>query len=160
MPNFPLQDRSADWAAQAPVVISRSFTVAAAPDAVFDVMADLVGWSNWFTGMRKVQVDGQATGVGARRTVWVGTTRAEERFLVWEPGHRMSFVLTAANLPGLAAMVEDYALAPGTDGSTVVNATIGVEGRLLLRPFHGLLKVAIGSSTKGITGLAGHFASA
>jgi hypothetical protein len=158
MPNFPLQDRSADWAAQAPVVIRRSFTVPAAPDAVFDVMADLVGWSNWFKGMRKVEIDGLATGVGARRTVWVGATRAEERFLVWEPGQRMSFVLTAANLPGLAAMVEDYALAPGADGTTVVTATIGVEGRLLLRPFHALLKAGIGASTKGITGLADHFA--
>jgi hypothetical protein len=155
MPNFPLQDRSADWAAQAPVVINRSFAVKAAPDAVFDVMADLVGWSSWFKGMRKVQIDGDlSSGVGARRTVWVGATRAEERFLVWEPGQRMSFVLTAANLPGLAAMVEDYSLTPGADGGTVVTATIGVEGRLLLRPLHGLLKVGIGASTKGITGLA------
>ncbi|HEY2214521.1 MAG TPA: SRPBCC family protein [Acidimicrobiales bacterium] len=158
MPNFALQDRSADWAAQAPIVVSRSFTVAAPPDQVFALMGDITGWSNWFGGMRKVRHDsGPASGVGAVRTVWVGTTRVQERFIVWEPGQRMSFVLTTMNVPGLVAMVEDYALEPNGSDGTTVKVTIGVEGGAIFKRIPGVVRSIIGTSTKGITGLAKKF---
>ena len=159
MPNFSLQDREADWAATAPVVVKRQFTAGAPPDQVFELMADIGGWNNWFGGMRKVRLDldqGPASGVGAVRTVWVGTTRVQERFVVWEPAQRMTFVLTSMNVPGLVAMVEDYTLVP--EGSaTQVNVTIGVQGGALFRHIPGLVRSIISASTKGITGLASQF---
>ncbi|HWE66029.1 MAG TPA: SRPBCC family protein [Acidimicrobiales bacterium] len=159
MPDFSLQDRAADWAAAAPVVITRQFSVPAPPDQVFGLMADIGGWSKWCGGMRKVRLDldqGPASGVGAVRTVWVGTTRVQERFIVWEPGQRMTFVMTSMNVPGLVAMVEDYALAPEGTG-TSVTVTIGVQGGAILGRLPGLVRAIIGSSTKGITGLASQF---
>ena len=35
--------------------------------------------------MKRVRIDGPSTGVGALRTVWVGLTRVQERFVVWDP---------------------------------------------------------------------------
>jgi uncharacterized protein YndB with AHSA1/START domain len=159
MPNFTLQEREADWAATAPVVLTRSFPVAAPPDQVFGVLADIAHWSDWCAGMRKVRLeDGPTSGVGAVRTVWVGTTRVQERFLVWEPGARLSFVLTSINTPGLKAMVEDYRVAADGEGGTTVTATIGIEGGRVFRHVPGLIRAIVGSSTKGITGLATKFA--
>jgi len=153
-----LQDRDADWAATAPIVVTRQFTVPAPPDQVFAKMADIGGWHHWFKGMRKVRLDaGPASGVGAVRTVWVGTTRVQERFVAWEPGQRMTFVLTSMNVPGLVAMVEDYALAPEGSNGTKVSVTIGVEGGALFKRIPGVVRSIIGSSTKGITGLATQF---
>ena len=114
-----LQDRDADWAATAPIVVTRQFTVPAPPRPGLRPHGRHRRLAR--TGSRacaRSAIDaGPATGVGAVRTVWVGTTRVQERFVLWEPGARMSFVLTSMNVPGLVAMVEDYALAPGPIGS-------------------------------------------
>jgi uncharacterized protein YndB with AHSA1/START domain len=139
-------------------VVTRQFTVPAPPDQVFDLMADIGGWHHWFKGMRKVRRDaGPATGVGAVRTVWVGTTRVQERFVRWEPGARMSFVLTSMNVPGLVAMVEDYTLTADGSGGTTVKATIGIEGGAVFKRLPGVVRAIVGSSTKGITALATQF---
>jgi uncharacterized protein YndB with AHSA1/START domain len=172
MPDFALRQPDAGWATQAqaqappqtpsepppPVTVHRTIHLSAPPPEVFAVLADLAGWSTWFGAMKKVRIDGPASGVGALRTVWVAGTRVQERFLAWEPDRRLTFAIVASSVPGLAAMVEDWALSadPAT-GGTRLEITIGVEPAGILRRLPKLVHRAIARSTRGGAGLAKMF---
>jgi hypothetical protein len=159
MPTFTLQPREPNWVPTAPIVVTHSFDLGAPPDQVFDRLADLAGWSEWYTGMRQVRIDGPASGVGALRTVFLGATRVQERFVVWEPSQRLTFVLTQSNLPGIHAMVEDWRLAPNPahPGTTTLTVTVGVEPALLLRPFRFLVQAGIRGPLRGASGITSQF---
>lgn len=147
--------------ASAPIVVSDTYRVGASPAQVFDLLADLTGWSRWHGGIRKVRLDGdgRTSGVGAQRTVWVGATRVSETFIEWEPAARLTFAITGFNLPGVGAMVEDWAVAPdpANRGCSVVTMTIGVEPKGPLRPMAGLLRAALTRATKGGRGIENAF---
>lgn len=144
---------------QAPVVIEKTFTLPAGAVEVFDRLADIATWSEWCGGMKRVRIDGAPSGVGALRTVWVGATRVQERFVVWEPRRRLTFTLTTSNTPGLRSMVEDWALAPDTDdpGATILTVTVGIEAIGLLRPFPGLVRAIMAGPLKGAAGITTQF---
>src|SRR6202161_2663493 len=153
MPTFPLEERDLAWVDRAPVLITKSFTLGAPAAEVWNRLADISTWSEWCGGMKRVRIDGPATGVGALRTVWVGATRVQERFVVWEPGHRLTFTLTGSNTPGLHSMVEDWAMAPHPQDPqdpadpadpthpvrTLLTVRVGIEAAGILRPFPGLV---------------------
>ena len=65
MPTFVLEERDLAWVDRAPVVITKSFTLGASTSEVFDRLAQLAAWSEWCGGMKRVRVDGPASGVGA-----------------------------------------------------------------------------------------------
>jgi uncharacterized protein YndB with AHSA1/START domain len=159
MPSFSLEERDLAWVDRAPVVITKSFTLAASTTEVFDRLADLAAWSEWSGGMKKVRIDGAASGVGALRTVWVGATRVQERFVVWDPGQRLTFTLTESNTPGLHSMVEDWALAPDPQDSqrTILTVRVGIEAVGLLRPFPGLVRAIMSGPLKGAAGITSQF---
>lgn len=143
--------------AAAPVRVERAISLAAAPDAVFAVLADHPGWTRWFDGMRRVRVDDHAEGTGALRTVWVAHTRVQEHFVVWEPVERMVFDIVTASVPGLRAMTEDWTLVPTGHDSTTLHITIAVEPTRLLRRSPSLLRWAVARSTRGAAGLTRMF---
>jgi uncharacterized protein YndB with AHSA1/START domain len=158
MPPFKLKEQSAEWVPQAPIQVVATLDLSAPPERVFEVLSDTGGWANWYKGMRKVRVDGPASGVGALRTVWVGATSVQERFLVWEPGQRMTFVITSMNIPGVRSMVEDWVLTPGSSaGTTRLTTTIAVEASGPLRAVPKLVHKMMASATKGSAGLATQF---
>ena len=159
MPTFPLEERDLAWVDQAPVVIAKTFTLAAPTSEVFGRLADLAAWSEWCGGMKRVRIDGPPDGVGALRTVWVGLTRVQERFVVWDPGHRLTFTLTGSNTPGLHSMVEDWATAvdPQDPARTVLTVRVGIEAVRILRPFPGLVRAIMSGPLKGAAGIATQF---
>ena len=159
VPTFTLRQQDLDWVSQAPVVIEKTFTLAAGADEVFDRLSDIAAWSEWCGGMKKVRIDGAPSGVGALRTVWVGATRVQERFVVWEPGHRLTFTLTTSNTPGLRSMVEDWALGPDPDdlAGTILTVRVGIEAIGLLRPFPGLVRALMAGPLKGTAGIITQF---
>ena len=159
MPTFPLEERDLAWVDGAPVVIAKTFTLGAAATEVFDRLADLRAWTEWCGGMKKVRIDGVASGVGALRTVWVGATRVQERFVVWDPGHRLTFTLTESNTPGLHSMVEDWAMDPDPQDSrrTVLAVRVGIEAVGFLRPFPGLVRAIMSGPLKGAAGITTQF---
>ena len=159
MPTFTLHERDLPWVTQAPVVIEKAFRLAAGADEVFDRLADIATWPEWCGGMKRVRIDGPPSGVGALRTVWVGATRVQERFVVWEPGRRLTFTLTSSNTPGLRSMAEDWALAPDTDnpGATILTVTVGIEAIGLFRPFPGLVRAIMAGPLKGAAGITIQF---
>jgi hypothetical protein len=108
--------------------------------------------------MKRVRIDGAASGVGALRTVWVAGTRVQERFLTWEPAERMTFVILNSSTPGLASMVEDWVLFPDPEaGGTRLEVTIGVEPASFLRRLPGLAQRIVTRATRGGDGLASCF---
>ena len=118
--------------------------------------------------MKRVRIDGPSTGVGALRTVWVGLTRVQERFVVWDPGQRLTFTLTGSNTPGLHSMVEDWAAAPHprdpTDPTgpadparTLLTVRVGIEAAGILRPFPGLVRAVMSGPLKGAAGITTQF---
>jgi len=159
VPTFRLQERDLAWVTEAPVIIPKTFNLAAGTDEVFEKLADLASWSEWCGGMKKVRIDGAPSGVGALRTVWVGATRVQERFVVWDPGHRLTFTLTTSNTPGLHSMVEDWALAPDPGGPvrSILTVTVGIEAALLLRPFPALVRAALSGPLGGAAGITTQF---
>jgi hypothetical protein len=160
VPSFSLQERDLAWIPKAPVVIDSTFNLAASASQVFDLLADLSSWSEWYSGMRKVRIDGAASGPGALRTVWLGATRVQERFVVWEPGHRLTFTLTQSNAPGLHSMVEDWVVMPDHAdpvGRAILTTKIGVDAARLLRPFPGLVRAALKGPLKGAVGIKTKF---
>jgi hypothetical protein len=159
VPTFRLQERDLAWVTQAPIVITKTFNLAAGTGEVFERLAKLVSWSEWCGGMRKVRIDGASSGVGAVRTVWVGATRVQERFVVWDPGRRLTFALTASNTPGLHSMVEDWALTPdpGDPTRSMLTVTVGIEAALLLRPFPALVRAALKGPLEGAAGITTQF---
>jgi uncharacterized protein YndB with AHSA1/START domain len=150
MPTFSVTAQNLAWVPTAPVVLQNVVRIKATPDQVFDRLADLGSWAEWCVGMRKVRIDGPASGVGAVRTVWVGTTRVQERFLEWVPGERLTFAIIGSNTPGLASMVEDWALAadPADPATTVMTVTIGIAPGGILKPFPKLVHSTMSRLTK------------
>jgi uncharacterized protein YndB with AHSA1/START domain len=150
VPTFSLTPQNLAWVPTAPVVLSNVVTVNATPAQVFDRLSDLGSWAEWCVGMRRVRIDGPATGVGALRTVWVGSTRVQERFLEWVPGERLTFALIASNTPGLASMVEDWALAPDPADAarSIMTVTIGIAPSAVLKPFPKLVHSLMSKMTK------------
>jgi uncharacterized protein YndB with AHSA1/START domain len=162
MPTFSLEERDLAWVDRAPVLITKSFTLGAPAAEVWNRLADISTWSEWCGGMKRVRIDGPATGVGALRTVWVGATRVQERFVVWEPGHRLTFTLTGSNTPGLHSMVEDWATAPDPQNPadpsrTLLTVRVGIEAVGILRPFPGLVRALMSGPLKGTAGITTQF---
>jgi hypothetical protein len=159
MPTFTVTAQNRAWIPSAPVVLTDSFTLHATPQLVFARLADISSWSDWYGGMKKVRIDGASSGPGALRTVWVGTTRVQERFLEWVPGERLTFAIVASNTPGLASMVEDWAVEPDSSDPerTRLTVTVGVAAAGLLKRAPGLVRTIMKSSTKGASGIVSQF---
>jgi Polyketide cyclase / dehydrase and lipid transport len=155
--NFHLEERPSGWSDQAPIQIHHALQLAASPERVFEVLADSPSWPNWFQGMRRVRIDGPATGVGALRTVWVGPNRVQEHFTVWEPARRITLHIVESSTPGLRVMAEDYLICADTDGSRL-SLTIGVEAKGPFRLVPGLVRMIVGRATSGALGISTVFA--
>lgn len=154
---FRLEERPPGWSATAPIQIHHQLLLPAPPERVFEVLADSPGWATWFRGMRRVRIDGPATGVGALRTVWVGPTRVKEHFIVWEPDRQITFHIVESSSPGLRVMVEDYQITPAAGGATL-SITVGLEAKGPMRFVPGLVRFVVGRVSGGVLGIGTVFA--
>ena len=155
--NFALVEQPPGWAREAPIQLHHELMLPAPPQAVFAVLADSPGWTDWFRGMRRVRIDGADRGVGTLRTVWVGMNRVQERFNVWDEPGAIAFNIVSSNVPGLHSMVEDYRIeeAPGGAKLTI---TVGVAAAGPLRLLPGLVRAIVGRPTSGVLGISAAFA--
>jgi hypothetical protein len=125
--------RPIEWTAASPVRISAHHIAAAAPEAVFAVLADHVRWPEWFGSVRKVEVTGAAEGIGATRRVHAAGMVIDEEFIAWYPGRRWAFTATGLR-PGFArSLLEDCALQTSS-GGTDITYTMHLDPRLAMRP--------------------------
>ncbi len=153
---FRLEERPPGWSANAPIRIYNQVFLPASPERVFEVLADSPGWTKWFKRMRRVRIDGPPTGVGTLRTVWVGPTRVQEHFTVWEPARQISLHIVESSSPGIRVMVEDYVISPASGGSTLA-ITVGVEPKGVFRLIPGVVRFVVAHLTGGALGITTAF---
>jgi uncharacterized protein YndB with AHSA1/START domain len=153
---FRLEDRPPGWSANAPIRIYNEVFLPAPPERVFELLADSPGWTKWFNRMRRVRIDGPPTGVGALRTVWVGPTRVQERFTVWEPARQISLHIVESSSPGVRVMVEDYVISPVPGGSSLA-ITVGVEAKGVFRLIPGVVRFVVANLAGGALGITTAF---
>jgi hypothetical protein len=85
--------------------------------------------------------------VGAEREVELALLRVKERFLVWEPGKRLSFHVYAITIPLIAAMLEDLTFEPEGSG-TRFTWRVHYRPALLMRAVHPIGRRIFGGMFK------------
>lgn len=145
-----------DFIAVAPLKFSSSTEVAATPDSVFGVLADVGSWPQWFSGMTRVVWNTEtAGGVGAQRTIsLMGLVKVKETFLEWQPGQRFTFRFEQQNALLARAAIEDIQLTDLGGGRCRVDYDVYMELPRPLSPLALLLKPVLGSVfERGLKGL-------
>lgn len=151
-----LEPRTMAWAVDAPVRIVGTATSTAAPEALWAVLADHIRWPEWFPNISRVEILGEAEGVGARRRVVLkGGAAVDEEFIAWDEPKLFAFTGTAAK-PGIfRALVEHCALEALPDGGTRATWTMCLELPKAVRPFFGLVRPVIAKAVgRGMANLA------
>ncbi|MER6476641.1 SRPBCC family protein [Streptomyces filamentosus] len=118
------------FTATAPVRLAFEAVLQAPPPAVYRSLAVEVGsLPSWFRAVASaVPADD-----GARRTIRLrGGIRFEETILAAEPDLRYAYRVDATNAPGIAALAEEWALAPRGAG-TRLRWTMAADGPTPLR---------------------------
>lgn len=112
--------------------IEATGTSAAAPEAVWALLADITTWSSWGawdSAVLRSEAPGGGEAVGAVRELRLGRNRSVEELTALEPGRRMAYRLIGGNLP-----VRDYAaevtLAPTPEGGTAIAWRSGFHAKL------------------------------
>lgn len=151
-----LERQPIEWIERAPVSAVGRAVSSAPPDAVFAVLADHLRWPEWFPSVRKVEVIGPASGVGARRRVHIPGAAVEEEFIVWEPGVRWSFTGTGARPGFLRSLVEDCRLEATPDGGTAISYGMYFMPAPALAPF---VRLSLGALRKNLNTAMGRLAA-
>ena len=92
---FPCRPADLDQIGAEPYVYRTEAVLPCSPDALFDVFEDPVSWTVWAVGIKRVEwTSPKPYGVGTTRTVtFLDGTEVYERFVGWERGREMAFVL-------------------------------------------------------------------
>lgn len=111
--------RPPEWIDSAPIRVERSVDIAAAPEAVWAIVADHTGWPRWFTALDSVEVTGAADGVGGARRVTVKRLPLDEHFTAWNVDEHFAFAVVTSKIPILATMAESVRFEPVASGCRV-----------------------------------------
>lgn len=157
MPTHP--EHPPEWIATAPISVERSVEIAATPAEVWRHVADHESWPDWFGALSKVEVTGEATGVGGRRRVSIkGPSGLDEVFTAWDENERFAFAVVGSKVPFLAALAESVELEPIELGSGDAGCRVTYRQGLELRRGFGWMgsrstRLLGDQLTKGLTGL-------
>ena len=160
MPTFPLEERDLAWVDRAPVLITKTFTLGGTRRRGLRPVGRPAGLVRVVRGHEGVRIDGAASGVGALRTVWVGATRVQERFVVWDPGQPPDVHPDRVEHPGPALHGRGLGHGPRPRGPrprTILTVRVGIEAAGLLRPFPGLVRAIMSGPLKGAAGITTQF---
>ncbi|MET8753934.1 SRPBCC family protein [Streptomyces sp. NPDC004667] len=105
-------------------------TVKASAEAVFDQLAlHPENWPRWFGPANDVHYEDQPPhGIGSTRFFRLyRVIRARERVIAWDPGRHFAYRVHEANVPGVAAVIEEWTLVPSPDAGTTVGWTLAVD---------------------------------
>jgi hypothetical protein len=111
------------------------------PQPAANVWAELVGEKplHWCKGLNATWSSPRPLGVGSiRRAKVLGVLSVEERFFIWEEGHRYSFYIAEANLPVFSRVAEDYVVEPDGADRCHYTWTAAIEPSSLGKPAKAL----------------------
>jgi uncharacterized protein YndB with AHSA1/START domain len=147
------------FADHSPYRFENEVLIDASPQRVFDIVANAEQQDRWFQDwVTHRWTSPEPHGVGATREVQLKVLSVKERFLVWEPGRRIAFTITAITLPLVRRMVEDMRFEPEGD-RTRLRWTAHYAPTLLMRAVHPVARLVFGrmfaASTRGLADYAG-----
>lgn len=116
--------------------IENGAIINASPERVFRILSEGEGMGEWFQDFVACRwTSPDPHGAGSTREVELKAMAVKERFLVWEPGERLVFTITAMKLPLVTRMVEDMRLERLGD-RTRLRWSVHYTPSLLMRPVH------------------------
>jgi hypothetical protein len=109
-PFFPCRPAGLDEVGAEPYAYRTEAVLPCSPAALLDVFEDPKSWPVWAVGIKKVEwTSPQPYGVGTTRTVtFADGTEVYERFIAWERGREMAFVLEGLTNPIFESFGERY----------------------------------------------------
>ena len=153
---FAVEAQDLRYTQTSPRVLENAAIIDATPERVFDVFATAENQREWFQDFVACRWTTPGPhGVGSEREIELKILTVKERFLVWEPGKRLTFALYDSTLPLVDGMVEDMVFEPAGEGKTRLTWRVHYTPKLLVRPFHPVLRGIFGQMFKrSIQGLA------
>ncbi|WP_328837884.1 SRPBCC family protein [Streptomyces europaeiscabiei] len=130
----PLAESGDTFLNSAPFRYVNSVELTAPVERIWEVLTgeNLVHWVWVFTGL--CWVSPRPFGVGTVRDVTLlGVFTARERFFRWDDGHRFTFSVFEASLPGLRRAAEDWTIESTPSGSRLT-WTMAIEPIPLVTP--------------------------
>lgn len=92
----------------APHRLANVLTIDASPQRVFDIFATADHQDEWMPDFKACRwTSGEPHGIGSTREIEMKMLTVKERFLVWEPGKRLTFSIDAITVPIISQMLED-----------------------------------------------------
>ncbi|MEU1619823.1 SRPBCC family protein [Streptomyces sp. NPDC005722] len=141
-PLHPTRQVDLGFLASAPLRLVFAADASAPPEAVHAALAeDTEGWTAWFDAVTAAVPTTGGRTIGLRAGV-----RFEETVLADEPPRRFAYRADATNVPGLRALLEEWALSPTPDGGTHVRWTFAADGPPALRTFLLMSRPGLGLS--------------
>ncbi|MEV0938578.1 SRPBCC family protein [Streptomyces phaeochromogenes] len=131
---YPLAESGDAFLKSAPFRYVHSVETTAPAERIWEVLTGekLVHWVWVFTGLRWVSP--RPFGVGTVRDVTLlGVFTARERFFRWDEGHRFTFNVFEASLPGFRHAAEDWTIESTPSGSRLT-WTMAIEAIPLVTP--------------------------
>jgi hypothetical protein len=109
-PFFPCRPAGLDEVGAEPYAYRTEVVLPCSPEALFDVFEDPKSWPVWAVGIKNVEwTSPKPYGVGTTRTVtFADGTEVYERFVGWERGREMAFVLEGLTNPIFESFGERY----------------------------------------------------
>ncbi|MFI8521957.1 SRPBCC family protein [Streptomyces sp. NPDC085481] len=132
-----------DFTETAPLRLVFTTEVAAPPAAVYRSLAvELASTPAWFTAITSAT----PTDGGAGRTIRLrGGVEFRETILATDPAARYAYRVDETNVPGVSALLEEWALSPAA-GGTRVRWTMALDGNGACRLTMRLARPGVGSS--------------
>jgi len=97
--------------------IANVVDIAAPPERLFHLFATGERQTEWFEDFVACRwTSPEPHGVGSEREIELALVSVKERFLVWEPGARLTFSIDAITMPIVSQMVEDLRFVPTSEG--------------------------------------------
>lgn len=132
-----------DFVQSAPLRLVYTREMSAAPDAVFQALAeDVPGWPRWFRAVASARPT-----AGGREVRLRGGVRFEETVLVAKAPEVYAYRVDVTNFPGSRAWIEEWRLAPAGTG-TRVTMTFALDGTAPFRVLTGLTRAGTGLAVR------------
>ena len=130
-PFFPCRPAGVEEFASAPYRYRTEVELPCSPDALFDVFEDPVSWTVWAVGIKSVEwTSPKPYRVGTTRSVtFADGTEVYERFVAWERGREMAFVLDGHTSELWHSFGERYAVRDLGNGRCHLEWTVAYDPR-------------------------------
>lgn len=121
--------------------IVNKIIVDATPERIFEVFEDAASWPEWVGSINKVEwTSSRPFRRGTTRIVTLQGVKADETFITWDHGRRMTFYFTATSIPFAKRFCEDYKLEAIGNGHSEIRHTVIFEPNFLTALISPLLK--------------------